>query len=140
MPLLDTDGEIRTVLARARTIAVVGLSESPGRDSNSVARYLLDAGYEIVPVNLRIPAALGIPSAPDLDSLAGRRIDIVDVFRRPDEVAPVVEAAIRIGAGALWFQFGTAAGDAVRRALQAGMTVVADHCIMVEHARLLGRP
>lgn len=138
MPYLDNDDGVRTLLARARTIAVVGLSDTPGRDSNRVGRYLLGAGYDVIPVNPSVHEVLGIVSAPDLDSLAGRRVDIVDVFRRPEHLVGIVEAALRIGAGTLWLQYGTRDERAVRRALDAGLTVAGESCIMVEHARLLG--
>ena len=139
MPYIDDDDGIRTLLAHARTIAVVGLSDAPGRDSNRVGRYLLGAGYDVIPVNPAVGEALGLVAAPDLDSLAGRRVDIVDVFRRPEHLPAIVEAALRIGAGALWLQYGTRDERSVRRALDAGLTVAGERCIMVEHARLLGR-
>lgn len=140
MPLLDHDGQIRELLSRARTVAVVGLSDSPGRDSHSIGLYLLEAGYEVIPVNPTVPSVFGIPCVPDLEHLAGRNVDIADVFRRPQHAAAIVRGALRATIGALWFQFGTSDPDAIRTAVSAGLGVVSERCIMVEHARLFPRP
>jgi predicted CoA-binding protein len=139
MPVISTSDEIRELLQQARSIAVVGLSDRPGRDSFRIAHYLLSAGYRILPVNPTIPTVLGLTSFPDLDNI-GESVDIVDVFRRPEYLPEIVEAAIRIRAGAVWTQLGIVHQEAIDRAAGAGITVVVDRCIMVEHRRLVASP
>jgi predicted CoA-binding protein len=136
MPILSTDDEIRALLRQARTIAVVGMSDNPARDSHRVGRYLRDAGYTVIPVNPLAQGRDGIAAVPDLDHLSTPP-DIVDVFRRPEFVPEIVEAAIRVGAKALWLQFNTFHEGAVARASSAGLQVVHDRCIMVEHRHLV---
>jgi hypothetical protein len=136
MPILITDGQLRTLLESARTIAVVGLSDNPARDSHRVSQYLLYAGYTIIPVNPSIREVFNIPAVPNLDSVT-IPIDIVDIFRRAEVVPEVVEAAIRAHVGAIWMQFGTYHAGAAQRASAAGLRVVPDRCIMVEHQRLI---
>lgn len=137
MAILSTDADLASLLRRSRTIAVVGLSGSPLRDSQRVALYLQQQGYVIIPVNPLVQRVLGQAAFPDLESI-GHPVDIVDVFRRPEYVPAIAAAAVRSGARALWLQFDTvhdaAAGDASR----AGLDVVLDRCIMVEHRRLIG--
>ncbi|MBC8077231.1 MAG: CoA-binding protein [Chloroflexales bacterium] len=130
-------GATRALLEGARTIAVVGLSDNPSRPSYGVAAAMQRHGYRIVPVNPTLSAALGEPAYPDLASLPFP-VDIVDIFRRPEHVPAVVEEAISIGAPAVWMQLGVSHPDAVRRALAAGLVVVAERCIKVEYARLMG--
>lgn len=129
------DSSIRGLLASAKRIAVVGLSANPARPSHAVASYLKRRGYEIIPVNPTYPTVLGAHSFPALDDVPVP-IDIIDVFRRPDFVGTVADAAVRIGAGALWLQEGIIDRDAAIRARSAGLIVVMDRCIAVEHARL----
>lgn len=136
MPTLESDEEIRTLLSGARTIAVVGMSDKPHRDSYQVGRYLHSQGYAIIPVNPALREVLGIPALPDLDSI-GFEVDIVDIFRRAEHVPEVVDAAVRCGAHAVWMQFGAAHAGAAARAVAAGLCVVTDRCIMVDHQRLL---
>jgi hypothetical protein len=136
MPLLDDDTAITTLLRTARSIAVVGLSNKPHRDSFIVARYLLERGYTVYPVNPAIRTVFDIPSYPDLASI-GRPVDIVDVFRQPDFVPAVVREAIAAGATTIWFQLGVAHPRATADALHHGLRVVEERCIMVEHRRLL---
>lgn len=128
---------IRQMLEAARTIAVVGLSSDAFRPSHGVAAYLQSQGYRIIPVNPRETEILGERCYPDLDSVPGP-IDIVDVFRRSEHVPEVVEAAIRIGAKAVWMQEGVSHAEAAQRAREAGLAVVEDRCILKEH-RLLSR-
>lgn len=130
---------VRELFAKARSIAVVGISNNPSRASNDVARYLRRAGYEIVPVNPTIQDWDGIPSFPDLQSAvrAGKRIDLVDVFRRSEELVHVVDDAIAAKAPAIWFQLGVIDDDQARRAQQAGMRVVMDRCTKIDHRRLM---
>jgi len=131
-----TDDEIDRLLSTATTVAVVGLSDDPARDSNSVARYLQANGYRIVPINPKLDSVLGEPAYPDLASIPGEiAIDVVDVFRRPEHVPEIVEAAIARGAKAVWMQLGVHHREAAARARDAGLTVVENRCIKVEHAR-----
>lgn len=129
--------QMRALLQRARTIAVVGLSDDPERTSHQIAAVLQRAGYRIIPVNphLRGPV-LGEPPAASLRDIA-EHVDIVDVFRRPEHMPGVVEDAIGIGADAVWMQPGTANRAAAERAEQAGLGVVEDLCIAVMHRLLM---
>ncbi len=132
-----TDEELRRVLTAARTIAVVGLSDQPERDSNQVARYLQGQGYRVIPVNPRVSRALGETSYPSLAAIPPDvPIDIVDVFRRSDQVPPVVDAAIARGAPVIWMPLGVEHAAAASRARAAGAKVYENSCIMVQHRRL----
>ncbi|MBI2900601.1 MAG: CoA-binding protein [Planctomycetes bacterium] len=131
MELADNDS-IRRLLESARRIAVVGASPKPERDSHDVTKYLIEAGYEVFPVNPGQTLILGRPCTAAIP--AG--MDIVDVFRSPEHVPGVVEEAIRAGAKCVWMQLGTSNPDAVRRAAEAGLDVVADKCIKVAHGVL----
>jgi predicted CoA-binding protein len=135
MAILRTDTDIASLLRRSRTIAVVGLSGNPHRDSHRVALYLQQQGYVIIPVNPSVGEVLGQAALPDLASI-GHAVDIVDVFRRPEYVPEIAGSAIRSGARALWLQFDTVDEDAAEAASAAGLDVVIDRCIMVEHRRL----
>ena len=119
----------------ARTIAVVGLSNKRYRPSHGVAEYLQRAGYRIIPVNPQETEVLGEKSYADLDAIP-ERVDIVDIFRRSELVPEVVEAAIRIGARAIWMQEGVIHEAAAARARAAGLEVVMDRCILKEHRRI----
>jgi len=136
MPLED-DRAIAALLRRARTIAVVGASDKPWRDSNSIMAYLLAKGYAVVPVNPRLTEVLGRTCYPSVDAIP-EPVDIVDVFRSPEAVGEVVDEAIRAKAPVLWLQLGVVNEDAVRTAERHGMSVVMDHCIAVDHRRLIG--
>lgn len=126
---------IEPMLRQARTIAVVGISDNPGRDSYRVARYLQTAGYTIYAVNPTIGEALGLKAYASVQALP-EPVDIVDVFRRPEFVAEVVDDAIAAGAKALWLQFGVIDAIAAQRARDAGLQVVMDRCIKVDHAHM----
>ena len=136
MPLLTRDTEIGDLLATARTIAVVGLSDNPARDSNRVAAYLTRAGYLIIPVNPAVRSVFGLKAYPRLSDVR-TPIDIVDVFRRPEHMADVLDEAVAVGARALWMQPGTVHREAAERAVQTPLAVVLERCIMVEHRRLI---
>jgi predicted CoA-binding protein len=136
MAILSTDTDIASLLRRSRTIGVVGLSATPHRDSHRVALYLQRQGYVIIPVNPSVKEVLGQAAFRDLESI-GYAVDIVDIFRRPEYVPAIAGAAIRSGARALWMQFDTVHEDAAQRASDAGLDVVIDRCIMVEHRRLI---
>ncbi len=126
---------IADLLHSARTIAVVGLSSKRFRPSYGVAEYLQHAGYRIIPVNPSEVSILGEKCYPDLDSVPGP-VDIVDIFRRPEFVPDIVEAAIRKGAKLVWMQETVINPEAARRAEEAGIAVVMDRCILKDHRRL----
>jgi predicted CoA-binding protein len=126
--------DITGLLKGARTIAVVGCSPKPERDSHRVAAYLQAAGYRIIPINPGADEILGVRAYPDLASIPDDiEIDIVDVFRRPEHIPAVVDAVLARGAKALWLQLGCANPEAEERARGAGLEVVSDRCIKVEH-------
>lgn len=130
---------IESILQGSRTIAVVGLSPKPERDSHHVAEYLQQQGYRIVPVNPMATEILGERCWPTLTEAAQHaRIDLVDVFRNSADVPPIADEAIAIGAKALWLQLGVRDDAACARARAAGLQVVQDHCTLVEHQRLVG--
>jgi predicted CoA-binding protein len=130
------DDQIRELLKMARTIGVVGLSDKAWRPSHDVAAYLQSAGYTIVPINPQVKMALGLKAYPDLLAAAREHpIEIVDVFRRPEFVPEIVEQAIAIHAAAVWMQLGVVHHAAARHAMEAGLIVVMDRCIKVEHQR-----
>src|SRR6266481_4098878 len=122
------------ILTRYKTIAVVGLSSNPARPSHGVAEYLQSAGYQIIPVNPNETDVLGEPSYASLDEVP-QKIEIVDIFRRPEEVPPVVDAAIRTGAKVVWMQRGILDEAAAEKAQAAGLTVVMDACMLIEHKK-----
>ncbi len=128
---------LRRVLSECRTIAVVGLSADWFRPSFFAAKYMQDRGYRIVPVNPRYPQILGETCYPDLASIP-HRIDMVDVFRKPQDCVPIAREAVAIGAKVLWLQLGVVNEEAARIATQAGLTVVMDACVKIEYARLFG--
>ena len=130
---------IRSLLASARTIAVIGCSADPERDSHRVAAYLQRAGYRVIPVNPGFDELLGERCYRDLAAIPGDvEIDIVDVFRRSEHVPPVAEQAIARGARALWLQLGITHPEAERRAAEAGLQVVSNRCLKVEHQLRFG--
>lgn len=125
--------DIKQLLSNAKTIAVVGLSNKPDRASYGVAEYMQRAGYKIIPVNpvLKEPV-LGEQPVASLSDIK-EPIDIVDIFRRAEDVPPVVEEAIAVGAKAIWMQLGIVNHEAAATAEAAGLDVVMDKCIKVEH-------
>ncbi len=124
--------QIYDVLSAAKTIAVVGLSNSPLRPSHGVALYLKSRGYRIIPVNPTIESALGEKSYPSLD-VVKEKIDIVDIFRRSEFVPEIVEQAIKLKIPAVWMQEEVISQSAYDKAKQAGLFVVMDRCILKEH-------
>jgi predicted CoA-binding protein len=132
---MNDPGEIRTALEAARSIAVVGCSPNPARPSHAIARYLMEQGYRVVPVNPGHRAILGETCYASLTEIPQEvQIDIVDVFRRSDQVAPIADAAIARGVGFFFMQQGVIDGDSARRLEAAGIPVAMDRCILVEHA------
>ena len=124
--------EIGELLKRTRTIAVVGLSDSPLRPSHGVSAYMQTQGYRIIPVNPSIKGALGEKAVPSLSDVR-EKIDIVDVFRRSEFVPDVVDEAIRLKVPAIWLQEGVIHEEAAEKARKAGIFVVMDLCILKEH-------
>jgi predicted CoA-binding protein len=138
-PALPSDAELRSLLGDARTIAIVGLSSKPHRDSYDVARYLQAKGYRIVPINPKESEVLGERAYPTLDDVPGDlAIDVVDVFRRAEDTPPIAEGAVRRGARVLWLQDGIVNDDARRIAEGAGLTVIMGVCIKRTRKRLEG--
>jgi predicted CoA-binding protein len=140
--VLTSDQEIRELLTAARTVAVVGISDDPERDSYMVAEFLQRQGYRIIPVNPRLVnlniQVLGEKPYATLRDVP-EKIDIVDIFRRPETVMPVVEDAIAAGAGAVWMQLSIVNEEAAARAEAAGLNVVMNRCMAVEYRRLMSR-
>lgn len=128
---------IQRLLGESKTVAVVGMSTETTKASNMVASYLIDEGYTVYPVNPRAKEVNGVPCYPDLASVPGP-IDIVDVFRPANEVAAIVDQAIAVGAKAVWCQLRIIDLDAADKALAAGVEVVIDKCIKMEHGRFGG--
>ncbi len=133
MPLKNaTSQEIRDILQSTRVIAVVGLSDKPDRDSYRVAAYMQRAGYRIIPVNPAVKEVLGEKSYASLRDVP-EKIDLVDVFRKPDAMPAIVEDAIAVGAKAVWMQEGIVHNASADRAREAGLKVVMDRCVLREH-------
>ncbi len=131
---INSDEVISNILDEAKTIAVVGISSDPSRPSYSVSRYMQSNGYRIIPVNPNETSVLGEKAYASLDDVS-EKIDLVDIFRRSDEAGQHVDEAIRIGAGGVWLQEGVIDEAAARRALDAGLQVVMDRCILKEHLK-----
>jgi len=133
---------IRQILTHARTIAVVGLSPDPNRASYGVARAMQANGYRILPVNplAGVPKILGEPVFASLTAAAAQhRIDVVDCFRQSAKIPPIVDEAIAIGAKAVWMQLGVSQAAAARKAEAAGLRVVQNKCMKIEHSALSAR-
>jgi predicted CoA-binding protein len=141
MPLVDDIAGLRRILTRSRTIAVVGLSANWYRPSFFAAKYMRDHGYRIIPVNPTYDEVMGERSYPDLRAAAAASatpIDIVDCFRQPAEIVPIARDAVTIGAKVLWMQLGIRNDEAAKIAVDAGLDVVMNRCVKIEHARILG--
>jgi predicted CoA-binding protein len=134
---MPTDEELRAFLEGRPVIAMVGASSHAWRPSHGVLRGLLAAGYDVIPVNPMQTGVLGVPAVPDLRSLP-RQAHLVNVFRRLEFVPGVAREAVEIGAQMLWLQEGLVSEEAARIAHDAGLRVVMDRCLLVEHHRLLG--
>jgi len=128
---------ITALLTESKTIAMVGLSPKESRPSNEVARYLLNAGYTVIPVNPGQQEILGQKCYPNLSAIPVA-VDLVDIFRRSEEVGPVVDEAIAIKAKAVWMQLGIINEAAAAKARAAGLTVIMDRCTKIDHAALIG--
>lgn len=133
---MNSDQEMKDILLSIKTIASVGVSSNAGKVSYSVAKYLMDHGYRVIPVNPTATEILGEKSYPDLSSVPDK-IDVVQVFRRPEDVPPVVAEAIKAGAKVVWMQEGIVNEEAAQMARDAGLQVVMDACMRVNHIRLI---
>jgi predicted CoA-binding protein len=133
--VINPEAQIQGILERSKTIAVVGLSPDEARDSHQVAAYMQRHGYRVIPVNPNVKTVLGERAYASLREVP-EPIDLIDVFRRSEFVPAIVEDAIAVQAPALWLQLGVVHEAAARRAQQAGIAVVMDRCLMVEHRRL----
>jgi len=128
---------LRRILKENHTIAVVGLSANWYRPSYFAAKYLQDHGYRIIPVNPAYEEVLGEKCYPTLLDIPDN-VDVVDIFRKPEDVPPIVENAIKIGAKVVWMQLGIVNEEAAKRAREAGLEVIMNRCMKIEHARLFG--
>jgi uncharacterized protein len=133
----STAYERMRILERYRRIAMVGLSSNPFRPSHFAAIYLLSEGYDVIPVNPRETEVLGRKSYPSVAAVP-KPVEVVDIFREPAAVPAIVEEAIAVGAKVIWMQLGVIHEEAARRAREAGLEVVMDRCMKIEHARFFG--
>jgi predicted CoA-binding protein len=134
---LSTIAELRRILKTNHTIAVVGLSADWYRPSYFAAKYMQEHGFRIIPVNPKYDEILGEKCYPNLKAIP-EPVDIVDVFRKPDDCVPIAEDAVAIGAKVLWLQLGVVNEEAARVAEAGGLEVVMDRCVKIEYARLFG--
>jgi len=132
-----TENEFRDIFDKYRTVAVVGFSSDAERPGYYVPAYLKAEGYRIIPVNPNLEEGLGEKAYPDLASIP-EKVDIVDIFRKPEHVPEIVEAAAKIGAKVVWMQDGAGNPEAAKRAEELGMRAVVDECMLREHTRLFG--
>ena len=134
--MITDDAKIRLILSTSKTIAVVGASPKPWRDSGSIALFLAGKKYTVYPVNPNYKDVRGMKCYADLKSIP-EKIDIVDIFRNSNEVEPVVDEAIAIGAKCVWMQLGVVNERAAAHAESAGLNVIMDRCIAIEHRALM---
>ena len=134
---MNNDQTMKEILLSTKTIASVGLSANPEKESYGIVSYLKAQGYRIIPVNPTATEILGEKAYPDLESIP-EKVDVVQVFRKPEDVPPVVESAIRIGAKVVWMQEGISHEEAAAKARAAGLQVVMDACMRATHRRLIG--
>ncbi len=133
---IEDDAALRNILTSVQTVATVGVSSNPDKPSYGIFQYLAAAGYNMIPVNPTVAELLGRKCYPDLKSIP-QKIDLVQVFRRPEDVPAVVEQAIEVGAQVIWMQEDVINPQAAQRAEQAGLKVVMDRCMMKTHQRLV---
>lgn len=134
---MNNDDALKEILLSAKTIASVGLSSNQEKESYGVASYLKEQGYRVIPVNPTATEILGEKAYPDLQSVP-EKIDVVQVFRKPEDVPPVVDDAIKAGAKVIWMQEGIVNEEAAQKARDAGLQVVMDACMRASHKRLIG--
>jgi predicted CoA-binding protein len=129
------EDEIAAILRQARTVAVVGISDNEARDSHKVAKYLKEHGYRIIPVNPKCREVLGETCYPGLKDVPGH-IDIVDIFRNLEAIPGIVDEAIAVKADVVWMQLGLSHAEAAEVARAAGLQVVMNHCLKIEHSKI----
>ena len=134
---MNSDKELKDILLSAKTIASVGVSGNQEKEIYWIVSYLKGQGYHIIPVNPTATEILGVKSYPDLESVPDK-IDVVQVFRKPEDVPPVVDGAIKAGAKVVWMQEGIVNEEAAQKARDAGLQVVMDTCMRATHRRLIG--
>lgn len=134
---MNNDQMMKELLLSSKTIASVGLSSNQQKESYGIASYLKEQGYRIIPVNPTANEIFGEKAYPDLSSIP-EKVDIVQVFRKPEDVPPVVDEAIKIGAKAIWMQEGITHEESAQKAREAGLQVVMDACMRGTHRRLVG--
>ncbi len=134
---MEINRNIPEILRKYKKIAVVGVSDKPYRDSHRVARFMLAQGYQVFPVNPTLKEVLGLKCYPSVLDIP-EEIELVDIFRRPEFVGPIVDQAIEKGAKAVWMQLGVVNEEAARKALEAGLEVVMDHCWKIEYLNYFG--
>jgi uncharacterized protein len=134
---MNSDQELKDILSTTKIIASVGLSGNQQKESYGIGIYLQEQGYQVIPVNPTATEILGEKAYPDLESVPVK-IDVVQVFRKPEDVPPVVEDAIKVGAKVVWMQEGIVNEEAAKRAREAGLQVVMDACMRATHRRLIG--
>jgi predicted CoA-binding protein len=134
---MNSDQMLKDILSSAKTVASVGLSSNRAKESYGIVQYLKGQGYRIIPVNPTATEILGEKAYPDLESVP-EKIDVVQVFRKPEDVPPVVDSAIKAGAKVVWMQEGIVNEEAAAKARAAGLRVVMDACMRAEHRRLIG--
>ncbi len=135
---MNTDQTMmKEILLSAKTVAVVGLSSNPEKDSYGIAEYLKAQGYRIIPVNPTATEILGRQAYPNLSAIPDK-VDVVQIFRKPEDVPPVVEEAIKVGAKVVWMQEGIVHEEAAQKAREAGLQVVMNACMRVAHRTLVG--
>ncbi len=134
---MNSDQEMKAILLSAKTIASVGVSSNSEKESYQVAAYLQEQGYRLIPVNPTATEILGEKVYPSLSAIPNT-VDVVQVFRKPEDVPPVVEEAIKIGAKVVWMQEGISNEEAAQKARAAGLQVVMDACMRATHRRLIG--
>ncbi|MBV6402479.1 MAG: putative protein YccU [Anaerolineales bacterium] len=132
---MNSEQEMKDILLSAKTVAAVGLSSNPAKESFGIVQYLKDQGYRIIPVNPSASEIMGEKAYPDLSSIP-EAVDVVQVFRKPEDVPPVVEEAIKIRAKVVWMQEGIVNEEAAQKAREAGLQVVMDACMRSAHRRL----
>jgi predicted CoA-binding protein len=137
MPIIDDISGLRRILTRSRSLAVVGVSANWYRPSYFAAKYMQDHGYRIFPVNPNYAEVLGERCYPSVDAIP-ESVDIVDCFRKPGEIVPLAREAVAKGAKVLWMQLGIRNDEAAAIATAAGLDVVMNRCVKIEHARILG--
>lgn len=134
---MNNDETMKEILENSKTVASVGLSGNPNKVSHGVGLFLMNHGYQVIPVNPTTDEILGEKSYPDLSSVP-QKIDVVQIFRRPEDIPPIVDEAIEVGAKAIWMQEGIVNEEAAQKAREAGLQVVMDACMRATYRQMIG--